>query len=205
MQKHQSFVKHPRYEEKHIFILVRCPYLRQGLMTLCELYAGWRICGLPENIKELKLMLQKHPVDLVITDTDQAQRDICSLLTLPAFVEGRRLLLTHQPSFAFDNIYRAAGFDAVVSKRMRLSLLNTLLYQLVNSGQDERGEEFTRRLYPARERKMLLSLLQGEKLKDIALKMNVSHSTACRMKKNILARAGVKNMKEMVLGHTKAA
>lgn len=186
-------------EEKHIFIFSRCCYALEGIITLCERYAGWRICGTPGTIPELKSMLLKHPVDLVIIDTQKADNDLHALLCLPEFIQGRRLLLCEDRTLSFRETWLAAGYDTVVSKNIRVHLLDTLLRNLVNAGRSERAAVFNRHLFPPKEKKVLLRLLQGMLLKDIAKELGISDSTACRLKKRCLQRAGVNNLNGILL------
>lgn len=120
-----------KHEEKHIFLLTPCVFTTLGIEELCASYAGWRLCGVARTTIELKKMLSRHPIDLLIIEAGYAAIDIGTLRLLSQELDGRIILLMDDTSSSLQEVYRIAGINIAVTKSLPLSVLHSLFHWMM--------------------------------------------------------------------------
>lgn len=118
-------------EEKHIFVMSPCHYTALGIEELCFSFAGWRLCGVARGLTELKKMITRHPIDLLIIEAGYASIDISMLRILSTQLEGRIILLMDETSSNMQDIYRISGINIAVNKNLPASVFVSLMHWMM--------------------------------------------------------------------------
>ncbi|MBH1930372.1 response regulator transcription factor [Serratia rubidaea] len=184
--------------KKHVVIFDSCQFTMRGLTLLCERHAGWRMCGTADSFSQLWQLLARQRVDLVLCGIGKRADDFSRLLNLPDYFAGRCILLTDKSSAVLRAAFLSAGFDAVTSKQVSLTALDSLLYYTMYSSSEEGRAERVATCYRPLEREVLSALLLGKKPHAIARDMGVSYRTVSRYKQNGLKRAGLNSLNEIL-------
>lgn len=142
LTKGNAALTHRHYEEKHIFLLTPCIHTALGIEELCASYAGWRLCGVARTIPELKKMLNRHHVDMLIVEAGYAAIDISLLRQLSQQLEGRIILMMDETSSSLQEVYRIAGINIAVSKSLPLTVFQSLLHWMMYAPRETLQPQF---------------------------------------------------------------
>jgi DNA-binding NarL/FixJ family response regulator len=183
---------------KNIILFDTCRYTTCGLSLLCERYPEWEINGIARTSKQLMTKLVQNKTDMVICGIGNQPDDISKMLHIPNYPLSRCVLLINKESSILYNTFKTAGFDAVISKNLPLTVLTDTLSDIMDDTYSAENRKKRSPLYLPQERYIIGALLKGERPNDIAATLKMSYRTVSRYKQSGLKRAGLRSLNEIL-------
>jgi DNA-binding NarL/FixJ family response regulator len=184
--------------KKKIILFDTCTYTTCGLTLLCECYPEWEITAITRTSKQLIAQLVQSRTDMVICGIGNQSGDISKMLHIPDYPLGRSILLINKESSILYNTFMAAGFDAVFSKNLPLTVFTDTLSDVLDEAYHTEKTKKQSLIYLPQERYILSALLKGERQHDIATTLNMTYRTVSRYKQSALKRAGLTKLNEIL-------
>ncbi|UAN44182.1 response regulator transcription factor [Serratia sp. JSRIV001] len=196
-----SLESRQKKEPKTLLVIAHCAYTIAGIKALCADYPHWQVNYITPNQLELKEVLLKHPVDLLIMELGNRGKGMSTLFSLPYGYQQKTILLASYSSRKLQDLARLAGVNTIVDKFTSLYLLKLALHSAVYALQ-ENSFSPTRYLEQKKlDHVVLRALLSGVHPKRIAAAMGISTSAVSRYKMIALRKMGMKNLNEVMTGN----
>ncbi|MGL5387403.1 MAG: LuxR C-terminal-related transcriptional regulator [Serratia sp. (in: enterobacteria)] len=185
----------------NLLIITHCAYTATGIKELCTDFTHWRVNCISSNRFELKEILIKQPIDLLILEVGNMGKEMMTLFSLPYSYQNKTILLTHRSSCKLRDLGRLAGVNAVVDKLIPLDLLKCVLHSAVCTLQEHTVLADHQIESQKLERVVLRALLSGLSQKKLATALGITTAAVSRYKMIALRRMGMTSLNEVITGN----
>lgn len=188
--------------------------VREGIRHLLEEHSGLNVVGEAATVAELTTLLRSIPADVVVLDIGMPGPGIVDTLRLVRLIQpnARALVLTAHPESDYAVRVLKAGAAGYLTKDRSLEQLVEAIRRVYRGGmyvsptfaetlagrvarsEPERAHE----ALSDREFQVLRALADGESLKAIAVRLDVSPKTVTTYRRRLLDKLGLESNAELV-------
>lgn len=197
-----------------VLVVDHHPIVRKGIYSLFEASPEIQIVATVDNGKELFEYVNKHPVDIVLSEIDlPGLNGITALRTIKReYSEVKVIIFSSHPEEVYAVSTIKAGASGYLPKSVKTEIIKEAILKVYNGGIyisnnlaqrlafDETGHKPSK-LYKklsTREIEVLKLLTSGRKNKEIAIELEINEKTVSTYKARLLKKLNVTNIVDLI-------